>query len=112
MAAPRTDDALDTQPEAEQPSAALAEFLAVRDRHPSNPTAAPTAAAAGDLDHITPRSAGGPTTRANLHTPSRRWHRLRTLGGWLLRRDADGSVSWISPQRRAYRTVPHNYLGP
>ena len=112
MDAPRTDATLDDRPDAEHPSAALAEFVAVRDRHPTNPSAAPTAAGAGDLDHITPRSAGGPTTRANLHAPTRRWHLLRTVGGWRLRRTPEGSVTWISPHGRSYRTGPHNYLGP
>ena len=112
MDAPRTDHTLDLTPDAEHPSAALAEFIAVRDRHPTNPTAAPTSAAAGDLDHIRPRSAGGLTTRANLHSPTRRWHLLRTLGGWQLRTHPDDGITWTSPHDRSYHTGPHNYLGP
>jgi hypothetical protein len=111
MDAPRSDHTLD-QPDSNDPSAALAEFIAIRDRHPTNPTAAPTAAAAGDLDHITPRTAGGLTTRTNLHTPTRRWHLLRTLGGWRLTPHPDGHITWTSPHRRSYQTRPHNYLGP
>src|SRR3954447_2563169 len=107
--APRTDHTLDTRPDADTPSAPLAESLAVRDRHPTTPTAAPTAAAAGDTDHAIPRSAGGPTTRTNLHTPTRRWHVLRTHGGWRLRAHPRGGWIWTSPQGRTYRTRPHDY---
>jgi hypothetical protein len=111
MEAARSDHTLD-QPDGEDPSAALAEFIAIRDRHPTNPTAAPTAAGAADLDHITARTAGGLTTRANLHSPTRRWHLLRTLGGWRLTPHPDGRVTWTSPHGRSYQTGPHNYLGP
>jgi len=41
-----TADALDNHPEVYRPSARLAEFIATRDRHPTNPTAGPTAASA------------------------------------------------------------------
>lgn len=112
MDAARTDHLLDQRPDAEEPSAALSEFVAIRDRHPTNPTAAPTAAGAGDLDHIRPRSAGGPTIRANLHSPTRRFHVLRTLGGWRLRAQQEGGVTWVSPHGRSYYTGPHDYLGP
>jgi hypothetical protein len=109
MDAPRTDATLDQRPDADAPSAALGEFVAIRDRHPANPTAAPTAAAAGDLDHVTARGRGGPTTRGNLHSPSRRWHVLRTHGGWRLHAHRDGGWIWTSPQGRTYRTRPHDY---
>lgn len=109
MDAARTDGELDRRPDAEEPAAALAEFVSIRDRHPANPTAAPTAAAAGDLDHIRPRGAGGLTIRANLHVPSRRWHVLRTHGGWRLTRDAGGRITWTSPQGRTYRINPYDY---
>ena len=112
LAAPRTDGTLDQRGDVDDPSAALGEFVATRDRHPSNPTAAPTSAGAGDLDHVKPRGSGGPTTRANLHSPARRWHVLRTRGGWRLRPRPGGGVTWISPQGRSYVTRPHNYLGP
>jgi hypothetical protein len=112
MSAPRTDGSLDRPDDGDDPSAALGEFVAIRDRHPTNPTAAPTAAGAGDLDHIRPRRAGGPTTRANLHSPTRRWHVLRTRGGWRICPRPDRGVTWISPQGRSYVTGPHDYLGP
>src|SRR5439155_25425528 len=68
LAAPVTADRLDVDPDAPQPSAALAEFVALRDRHPANPTSGMSAAGAGDLDHVRSRSPGGATVRRNLHT--------------------------------------------
>jgi hypothetical protein len=109
LAAPLTNGCLDTRPSAERPSAQLAEFVALRDRHPTNPAASPTAAAAGDADHVIPRAAGGSTTTRNLHSPSRRWHVLRTVGGWRLRRHPDGGWIWTSPQGRTYRIDPYDY---
>lgn len=109
LAAPRTDATLDARPGDETPSAHLAEFVALRDRHPTNPTAAPTAAGAGDVDHVVPRAAGGPTIARNLHSPTRRWHVLRTLGGWQLRIHPAGGWVWTSPQGRTYRIDPYDY---
>ena len=97
---------------AETPSPALAEFVALRDRHPTNPTAGPTAASAGDLDHTIPRANGGTTTRRNLAPLTRRWHRLKTFGGWQLHRHGHG-WQWTSPTGRKHYTYPHDYrLGP
>jgi hypothetical protein len=112
LAHPFTADDLDDHPAAEQPSAALAAFIAARHRHPANPCAGLSAAAAGDLDHIRPRSTGGPTTRDNLHPPTRRWHVAKTHGGWTVRRV--GRVwTWTSPLGRTYTVEPHDYrLGP
>jgi hypothetical protein len=107
-----TAESLDDDPDAETPSAALAEFVCVRDRHPVNPCAGPTPATAGDLDHVIPRSQGGTTTRTNLAPLTRRWHRLKTFGGWQLRRHGRG-WEWTSPTGRKHHTYPHDYrLGP
>jgi hypothetical protein len=112
LAHPLTADDLDRQPDAETPSAALAEFVNARYRHPANPAAGTSAAASGDLDHIVPRRRGGSTTRGNLHPPTRHWHLLRTHGGWTLRRDGR-DIIWISPLGKRYRVEPHDYrLGP
>jgi hypothetical protein len=70
-------------------------------------------ATTGDLDHLVPYEQGGRTDPANLHAISRRWHRAKTLGGWSVARNDDGSVSWTSPLGRTYRCHPHDYrLGP
>ncbi len=109
---PVTADALDDDPDAETPGPALAEFVAVRDGHPTNPTAGPSPAAAADLDHVVPRSAGGRTVRANLAALTRRWHVLKTHGGWAYRKIPRG-WEWTSPAGRTYRSRPFDYrLGP
>ncbi|HEU5034952.1 MAG TPA: hypothetical protein VFT62_09385 [Mycobacteriales bacterium] len=114
---PLTGELLDATPDAVRPSAPLAGFVALRDVNPTTPTAGPTGSAAGagsgDLDHAIPRSNGGPTTRANLHSPTRRWHRAKTLAGWTVEHNDDGGWTWTSPVGRTYRTEPHDYrLGP
>jgi hypothetical protein len=107
-----TADDLDNDPDAEQPSAPLAEFVAVRDRHPVNPTAGPTAAGAADLDHGIARSQGGKTVRDNLASLTRRWHVLKTHGGWSYRR-VGRCWEWTSPSGLTYETRPYDYrLGP
>ena len=107
-----TADDLDDDPDAEQPSATLAEFVAVRDRHPVNPMAGPTAAGAADIDHGVARSAGGKTVRDNLASLTRRWHVLKTHGGWTYRR-AGRHWEWTSPSGLTYGTRPYDYrLGP
>jgi hypothetical protein len=109
---PITAHTLDDDPHAEQPSPALAEFVALRDRHPTNPTAGPTAASAGDLDHTIPRSQGGLTIRENLTPLTRRWHILKTHGSWQVHRHGRG-WQWTSPTGRTYQTSPYDYrLGP
>ena len=109
---PLTADDLDNHPDAEQPSAALAEFIANRAAHPINPCAGPTAASAGDIDHHQPRSAGGKTIRTNLGPPTRRWHRIKTFTDWTVRQ-INRRWEWTSPTGRKYTVEPHDYrLGP
>lgn len=104
LAAPELDDSPDAYPA----PAALADFVATRDRHPANPCAGLSAAHASDLDHVVPVRAGGPTVRDNLATSTRRWHRLRTLGGWTVRRVGRG-WQWTSPLGRTTTTQPYDY---
>jgi hypothetical protein len=112
LAHPCTAHDLDTTPAAYPPPARLAEFIAVRDRHPVNPTAGPTAAAAADLDHTHAVGDGGQTVRDNLTAITRHWHRLKTHGGWTLTRHQRG-WQWTSPHGRTYTTHPYDYrLGP
>jgi hypothetical protein len=108
LAAPVTADTLDAHPEHGDPSTRLAAFVAARDRHPTNPAAGTSAASAGDLDHLTPRAHGGPTTVNNLHSPTRRWHLLRTLGRWTITKNKHG-WTWTSPLGRRYHVQPHDY---
>ena len=109
---PWTADHLDNTPDAYPPPAQLAEFIAIRDRHPTNPTAGPTAASAADLEHPIPTSQGGQSIKTNLTYQTRHWHRLKTHGGWTLQRH-DRGWQWTSPHGRTYYTQPYDYrLGP
>jgi hypothetical protein len=105
---PITAERLDDHPHAQTPTPALAEFVALRDRHPTNPTAGPTAASAGDLDHTLSRATGGLTTRDNLTALTRRWHLLKTHGGWTVTRH-DRGWTWTSPTGRTHTTQPYDY---
>lgn len=108
LAAPLTADTLDDCPDDYKPSAALADFVATRDRHPTNPCAGLTAARAADIDHTVTFASGGRTVRANLTTPVRRWHRLRTHSRWRVRK-VNNDWLWTSPTGLTYRTRPHDY---
>ena len=112
LAHPWTAEDLDNTPHAYPAPARLAEFIAVRDRHPVNPTAGPTAAAAADLDHAISVADGGLTIRDNLPSVVRHWHRIKTFGGWTITRHHRG-WKWTSPRGRSYTTGPYDYrLGP
>jgi len=108
LAAPLTAAELEHWPDAYPAPAALADFIATRDRHPTNPGAGLSAAHASDLDHVVAVRDGGKTVRENLTTPTRRWHRLRTLGGWTVRRVGRG-WQWTSPLGRTITTRPYDY---
>jgi hypothetical protein len=109
---PLTAGDLDSQPDAETPSPALAEFTASRAAHPVNPCAGPTAAAAGDIDHHQAKSQDGKTVRSNLGPFVRRWHRIKTFTGWSVKQVKLG-WEWTSPTGRKYTIQPHDYrLGP
>ena len=107
-----TADELDNRPNVYRPSTRLAEFISTRDRHPTNPTAGPTAASAADIEHHQPFDQGGVTTRDGLTTCVRHWHNLKTHGGWTVQRHRRG-WKWTSPRGRTYYTEPYDYrLGP
>ena len=112
LLAPPTAADLDETPDIYRAPARLAEFVGVRDRHPTNPSAGLSAARAGDVDHVVSVRAGGKTVRDNLHSPTRRWHRLRTLGLWSVVRRGRG-WQWRSWTGRTVTTRPYDYrLGP
>ena len=112
LAAPLTAEELDARPDDEQPGAALSEFIATRDRYPTNPTAGPSAAKAADREHTIARSQGGKTTRENVTSVVRRWHNPKTHGGWTTRK-LNRDWQWTSPLGRTYTTRPFDYrLGP
>jgi hypothetical protein len=109
---PTTGHLLDLGTTTRIPTAALAEHCTMRDVTATTPTST-APAAAGDLDHITRPEDGGPTNPDNLHTPTRRWHRAKTLARWTITPHPDRTRTWTSPTGRTYRTEPHDYrLGP
>ena len=112
LAAPRTAEQLDAHPDDERPGAALSEFVATRDRYPTNPTAGPSPAKAADREHTISRRHGGRTIRDNLTSVVRRWHNPKTHGGWTVRK-VNRDWQWTSPLGRTYTTRPFDYrLGP
>jgi hypothetical protein len=86
-------------------------WVSLRDLTVRTPSGSQTPIAGQDLDHINP---DGPTSPANLHAPSRGWHRARTFGHWTLTPNPDGTITWTSRRTgRSYTTEPYNYrAGP
>jgi Domain of unknown function (DUF222) len=93
-----------------QPSVALERAIRCRDLTCRFPGCGRPAIAC-DIDHTIPfnhqnPAAGGPTVAQNLKCLCRQHHRLKTFGGWRDRQLADGTVIWVSPSGRTYRTSP------
>ena len=89
------------------PTALMRVFVALRDVTLRVPGGSTTVVAGQDLDHIDPN---GLTEPANLHAPSRGWHRAKTFGHWVLTANSDGSITWTSRRTgRAYTTRPYNH---
>ncbi|OBH24245.1 HNH nuclease [Mycobacterium sp. E342] len=93
-----------------QPSAALERAVRCRDLTCRFPGCSRPAVVC-DLDHTIPfnhqnPAAGGRTVAENLKCLCRQHHRLKTFGGWRDKQLADGTVIWVSPAGRTYRTSP------
>ena len=91
-----------------RPSAALAEFVRLRDltcRFPGCDMPAEVC----DIDHTVPFPSG-PTHPSNLKLLCRYHHLLKTfysgLGGWADRQLPDGTVEWTAPSAHTYITTP------
>jgi hypothetical protein len=91
-----------------RPSAALAEFVRLRDvtcRFPG----CDQPAAVCDIDHTVPFPFG-PTHPSNCKLLCRYHHLLKTfytgVGGWTDRQLADGTVEWTAPTGHTYTTEP------
>jgi hypothetical protein len=95
-----------------RPSAALAEFVRLRDvtcRFPGCDEKAEVC----DLDHTVPWPLG-PTHPSNLKLLCRYHHLLKTfytgVGGWADRQLPDGTVEWTAPSGHTYTTKPDGAL--
>jgi hypothetical protein len=91
-----------------RPSAALEEFIRVRDLTCRFPGCEESAEFC-DIDH-TIQYPVGPTHASNLKCLCRKHHLLKTfwtgIGGWADRQLRDGTVIWKSPTGRTYQTLP------
>ncbi|WP_059014235.1 HNH endonuclease signature motif containing protein [Mycobacterium sp. M26] len=92
-----------------RPSAALAEFVRLRDmtcRFPNCDVPAEFC----DIDHTVPWPYG-PTHPSNLSCKCRKHHLLKTFwDGWSDRQLPDGTLIWTSPAGRTYVTRPGSRL--
>jgi hypothetical protein len=91
-----------------RPSAALAEFVRLRDLTCRFPGCDQRAEAC-DIDHTVPFPLG-PTHPSNCKLLCRYHHLLKTfytgVGGWTDRQLADGTVQWTAPTGHTYTTEP------
>lgn len=95
-----------------RPSAALDEFVRVRDMTCRFPNCDQPAEHC-DIDHTLPWPLG-PTHPSNLKCLCRKHHLLKTFwggpGGWVDWQLPDGTVVWTSPAAKRYTTVPGSRL--
>lgn len=109
---PVIDTSANLHTEADVPGPTMQAQVALRDRHcvfpfchrPAHPQPRSTGQAdRPDLDHIEPRSTGGPTSSENLACLCRRHHRLKTFTGWRYRQlDLTGTYLRTSPTGTRY----------
>jgi hypothetical protein len=97
------------QPEPQyRPSAALAEFVRMRDLYCRAP-GCDVPSDRCDLDHTIPYPIG-PTHASNIKCLCRTNHLMKTFGGWHDIQLPDGTVIWISPSGGKYITKPGSRL--
>ena len=87
-----------------RPSAALEEFIRIRDLTCRFPGCEESAEFC-DIDHTIPYPAG-PTHASNLKCLCRKHHLLKTFWGWRDTQLSDGTVIWKSPTGKTYKTAP------
>ena len=96
-----------------RPSAALADFIRVRDLHCRFP-GCDRPAEVCDIDHTIPYRLGGQTHPSNLSLKCRPHHLLKTFwtgqSGWCEKQFSDGTIVWTSPAGRTYTTTPGGAL--
>jgi hypothetical protein len=97
-----------------RPSPALDRAVRARDvtcRFPGCRRAAMGKASGTDVDHTVPWPKGQ-TTATNLAVLCRRHHRLKHSADWQVTLHPDGSMTWITPTGRNYRSDPWQYADP
>ena len=93
-----------------RPPAGLADLVRARDRACVFPTCQ-TPACRCDIDHLTAWSQGGTTSLDNLATLCEAHHRLKHTPGWALTRDqANGTLSWHTPDKTVYQRHPNGTI--
>ena len=93
-----------------RPPAGLADLVRARDRACVFPTCQ-TPAERCDIDHLTAWSQGGTTSLDNLVTLCEAHHRLKHTPGWALTRDqANGTLSWHTPDKTIYQRHPNGTI--
>jgi hypothetical protein len=65
-----------------------------------------------DLDHTHARMDGGKTCAVNLEHLCRRHHVMKHKCGWKVTQLPGGTLNWVSPTGRVYRTAPAVIIGP
>jgi hypothetical protein len=63
-------------------------------------------------DHVEPHrdgGGGGRTSSANLQSLSKLGHIAKTHNGWTVSGDANGELTWTSPNGATYTSTPHDY---
>ena len=95
-----------------RPSAALAEFVRIRDMFCRFPGCSVPADRC-DVDHSLAWPYG-PTHPSNLNCKCRGHHLMKTFwdgsGGWSEKQSPDGTLTWASPSGRTYVTTPGSQL--
>lgn len=88
-----------------RPTAAMAEFVRVRDRECRRPGCARPAQAC-EIDHVTDWRHGGPTRTASLAAFCSRDHHLKDEPGWRYDLAEDDTLTITTPAGLAYRSSP------
>ncbi|WP_051406410.1 HNH endonuclease signature motif containing protein [Williamsia sp. D3] len=96
-----------------QPSQALREAIIARDGTCRTPGCS-TPASECEIDHIIPFNhadprSGGWTIEQNLGAICRPDHKRKTLGYWMARMHADGTITWTTQYGQTFTTRPHGW---
>ncbi|PHV65220.1 HNH endonuclease signature motif containing protein [Williamsia muralis] len=96
-----------------QPSQALREAIIARDGTCRTPGCS-TPASECEIDHLIPFNhadprSGGWTIEQNLGAICRPDHKRKTLGYWMARMHADGTITWTTQYGQTFTTRPHGF---